>query len=680
MQQQLKSSVSLSPKRFRSDRAELSCLLVTMPFALADRPSIQLGLLAASGRRAGFSVETLHANLDFVGFLGREHYEMLGRPRRILLGDWLFSVEAFGRDAPDPDGQLMAEALGELDLDEPGELLDAGPSSVEEAVEMLLDWRNNAVPKYLDGLAASVDWGSHQVVGFTSTFEQTAASAALARRVRELNEEVRFVFGGANFDGAMGVEFQRSIPEVDFVIQGEADDSLPRFLSFIAGETGADAVPGLVWTGSDGAQRCQSATPVDPLDALPEPAYDEYFERSATVGLELGRERTILPIETSRGCWWGQRRHCTFCGLNGSTMAYRSKSPERALAEFRSLAERYSANEFFVTDNIMDRSYPQTLFAELAADDCEYEVFYEAKASLPPAELVRLAQGGLTKIQPGIESLSSTVLRLMDKGEKAITNVNMLRWSRSLGLRVIWGLLCGFPGESAEDYDSQRRLVADLSHLEPPLNVTKIWMERFSPVFADRERFPSVRWPTPGYALTYPERVNLDEVAYFFDYEFDAPLPLDAHDQLRVAVMWWREGWFAEQRPSLIASIERGGPERVITLADQRDDERAGSYSLTGDPAAVYLAAFEKPISIRRLGGVCPGVDVAGIVERFVSRGVMMRDGNLVLALAVPDDAAAWLSACDDFCTAVYASQDDESTSAAITLGREAGLVGQSMV
>ena len=154
----------------------------------------------------------------------------------------------------------------------------------------------------------------------------------------------------------------------------------------------------------------------------------------------------------------------------------------------------------------------------------------------------------------------------------------------------------------------------------------------------------------------------------------------DAHDQLRVAVMWWREGWFAEQRPSLIASIERGGPERVITLADQRDDERAGSYSLTGDPAAVYLAAFEKPISIRRLGGVCPGVDVAGIVERFVSRGVMMRDGNLVLALAVPDDAAAWLSACDDFCTAVYASQDDESTSAAITLGREAGLVGQSMV
>ena len=26
-----------------------------------------------------------------------------------------------------------------------------------------------------------------------------------------------------------------------------------------------------------------------------------------------------LLFETSRGCWWGERLHCTFCGLNGTT-------------------------------------------------------------------------------------------------------------------------------------------------------------------------------------------------------------------------------------------------------------------------------------------------------------------------------------------------------------------------
>ena len=44
-------------------------------------------------------------------------------------------------------------------------------------------------------------------------------------------------------------------------------------------------------------------------------------------------------VETSRGCWWGERMHCTFCGLNGATMAYRSKSAPRALAELTHLAD-----------------------------------------------------------------------------------------------------------------------------------------------------------------------------------------------------------------------------------------------------------------------------------------------------------------------------------------------------
>ena len=44
-----------------------------------------------------------------------------------------------------------------------------------------------------------------------------------------------------------------------------------------------------------------------------------------------------LLIETSRGCWWGERNHCTFCGLNGSSMSFDEMAPGRALELFDGL-------------------------------------------------------------------------------------------------------------------------------------------------------------------------------------------------------------------------------------------------------------------------------------------------------------------------------------------------------
>ena len=53
----------------------------------------------------------------------------------------------------------------------------------------------------------------------------------------------------------------------------------------------------------------------------------------------LRRVVPTLLFETSRGCWWGAKSHCTFCGLNGETMAFRSKSPRRALDELEQLGD-----------------------------------------------------------------------------------------------------------------------------------------------------------------------------------------------------------------------------------------------------------------------------------------------------------------------------------------------------
>src|SRR4030095_16127246 len=72
------------------------------------------------------------------------------------------------------------------------------------------------------------------------------------------------------------------------------------------------------------------------LDETPLPRFEEYFDRLAKTSFATELDADVqLVYESARGCWWGAKSHCTFCGLNGSSMAFRSKSPARVVQELR---------------------------------------------------------------------------------------------------------------------------------------------------------------------------------------------------------------------------------------------------------------------------------------------------------------------------------------------------------
>jgi radical SAM superfamily enzyme YgiQ (UPF0313 family) len=147
--------------------------------------------------------------------------------------------------------------------------------------------------------------------------------------------------------------------------------------------------------------------------------------------------RPGLLVETSRGCWWGQKHHCTFCGLNGHGMTFRSKSSERVVQEFEAVTSRYGLRRLEVVDNILDMSHIRTALTSVARAQPGYELMYETKANLSYDQLRILAAAGVHWIQPGIESLHDRVLKLMDKGITACINISLLKAARTLGIRVM---------------------------------------------------------------------------------------------------------------------------------------------------------------------------------------------------------------------------------------------------
>lgn len=224
-------------------------------------------------------------------------------------------------------------------------------------------------------------------------------------------------------------------------------------------------------TQSRGAPPPASDSPrLSALDGLPHPDYRDYFEAIGRHDRErvLGRTPVKLPIEFSRGCWWGEKHHCTFCGLNALGMGYRAKSAERALDELAGLLRDYPAVHVEAVDNILDMKYISSLVPELAARHWDVHIFFEVKANLTREQLAGLRSAGIMRIQPGIESLSSAVLDLMRKGSSKLLNIRLLKWAGYYGIGVAWNLLTGFPGETDDDYRRQAELMPLLHHLEPP--------------------------------------------------------------------------------------------------------------------------------------------------------------------------------------------------------------------
>ena len=137
------------------------------------------------------------------------------------------------------------------------------------------------------------------------------------------------------------------------------------------------------------------------------PDYDDYMDQIREIDPQSPLlENPIILYETARGCWWGEKHHCTFCGLNASTMKFRAKSIKQVHTDLAQLSKKYDSFRFRLVDNILEMKYIDGVFGELAENNYDLHFFIEVKSNLTKKQIKTLAQGGAKVIQPGIESFS----------------------------------------------------------------------------------------------------------------------------------------------------------------------------------------------------------------------------------------------------------------------------------
>ncbi|WP_078841015.1 RiPP maturation radical SAM C-methyltransferase [Streptomyces antioxidans] len=509
-------------------------LLINMPWAPLETPSLALGILkrAAAEKVPGTQAEVLHANLEYIDWITsrteftREEYDYYALSSYFLgCGDWVFSSALY--DDPEWKNEEFTEAMRE---------------ELSESRMALTHELHASAPEFIEELAERVVAEAPDVVGFTSSYQQNVAALAAAKHIKRLAPETVVVMGGANCDAEQGAAAHRNFPFVDYVVRGEGDVAFVRLLTALRDGATPTAIPGLCWRKADGTS---VATPMStvplPPGAILMPDHGGYFERFAASAARNWTE-PLLVVEGARGCWWGEKHHCTFCGLNGSFMEFRSKSPDTFYDEIISLAREHQVLDMYVVDNILDMGYLTSLVPRLTESGYDLRLRVEIKANMRRSQLRALAEAGIIHVQPGIESLNSRVLGLMDKGVSGCQNVRMLRDAAEVGLSVAWNYLRGFPGERDQDYDPIIEQIPAVEHLTPSAEASSpITIERFSPYFNRPELGFSQLRAKKHYRFTYdlPEE-ELYDLAYIFESQPQG-IGEETAQRLDDALQTWRD-------------------------------------------------------------------------------------------------------------------------------------------
>lgn len=600
-------------------------VLVNVPWAEYTRPSMQLGLIQALVQRAGLSCHTDHAVLRFVERVGPPLYregEDFHRPH----AEWVFTAAAFGQSGEDRLFDRLRHRGAAGTISALRALRAAAAPFIAETVEAVL--RHD--PK---------------VVGFTTAMLQTTASAAVARALKAAAPGVRIVFGGAHCEGDTGPALMRAFPVVDVAVTGQCDAWVGDLFARIADGRSLEGIRGIIWRDPETLHVEAPAPRFDALDDNPVPAFADYFEQLEHSPLAASFTRSV-PFEGSRGCWWGERRHCRFCGLNGTVMTYRSRTAAGLVDELAAQRRRFGVDTFVAVDEIIPRRYFHDLPPLLRRDLPGAAIFYEMSPSVARHLLEPLARACTLHSQPGIEHLSTRSLQLMNKGVRAADGVALLRRAEEFGMALLWNLIFGTPGETRADYAQLLAAMPALHHLTPP-NLLPLTLARYSPFHNDPAAF-GIRplGPQRDLDLAYPV-ADSDLAALALNFEFAVA---DAEETPLAPLTAAVERWTRAKESGAALKARRVGS--AIQIEDRRGCRR--THHLAGAAAMLYRYC-EAPVTAEMLAErlrrsdrqayfMCGGVKgIHGLLQQFARSGLVWQDEARFVALAVPHGAGFWL-------------------------------------
>ncbi len=260
---------------------------------------------------------------------------------------------------------------------------------------------------------------------------------------------------------------------IDMIVVGEGEFVLKNLMSSLDGKMPLEEVNGIAYKDSE-IKFNQKADQPDP-NMIPEIPYElvdiENYVKAG--GIAFSEKERTLPFISSRGCPYT----CTFCSTAGINKGkWRSMTAELTYERTVKMARKYKIDVVkFYDENFT--SNPKR--AEQIADLINNEFGWSMQARMDNmliTDMKKLEAGGLRVVEPGVESGSDRVLKLINKAETKATMIAANRKLAGTNIKAFYNFMMGFPGETDAELMETVDLALQLIQENPNAHITQFYI------------------------------------------------------------------------------------------------------------------------------------------------------------------------------------------------------------
>lgn len=267
--------------------------------------------------------------------------------------------------------------------------------------------------------------------------------------VRKIDPNVIIQVGGGIMTADPMVTMQ-AMPDVDFGIIGEGEQTSVELIDAIARKIDVTSVNGIIYRDENGLRITNRRVEIDDLDTLPLPDYEgfnyaEYLRLNPDLSDE-GKKYSQVSVIGGRSC----KYNCTFC-FHPSGSKYRQRSLDSIFSEIDYLIKNYDISyialreELFATDNERVRQFCE----RVRVYDFDWSI--QLRIDSINQELVDLLKNTRCRyLFVGVESADDRVLKSMRKGITLTQIEHALDMLRDAGLNSRSGVIFGDTVETFE--------------------------------------------------------------------------------------------------------------------------------------------------------------------------------------------------------------------------------------